>query len=89
MRDIKFYLKILIFFPHGHNLENPMKIADWKLRNLELRDYQLNLSEEITQNKRQNYIIWAPVGMGKTIIAYLALVRAHNLGRLMEKKQSS
>lgn len=63
-----------------------MKKASWKLRNLELRDYQLRLSEELAQNRRQNYIIWAPVGMGKTIIAYLAVARAHNLGRLQAGK---
>lgn len=63
-----------------------MITPNWKLKNLEMRDYQLRMAEEIAQNRRQNYIAWAPVGMGKTIIAYLATARAHDLGRLQGKK---
>jgi len=57
-------------------------MAKWKLRGIESRDYQLSLAEQIASNQLENYVLWMPPGMGKTIVAYLAMARAKEMGKI-------
>lgn len=58
----------------------------WSLKNIQDRDWQYSLADEFANNPDQNYVIWSPTGMGKTVLTYLGLSRAKNIGRMDGKK---
>jgi ERCC4-related helicase len=61
-------------------------MAEWKLKGIEERSYQLALANQVATHADENYIVTADTGMGKTIIGYQAIVLAHNTGRLGDGK---
>lgn len=60
----------------------------WELKNIDIRGWQHRLACEFASHPENNYIAWAPVGMGKTYCAYLGISEAEALGRMSEGRKA-